>query len=194
MKVLAVPTSECSKAQCSPRPTLINVCTVAIALACASSAYSFVTPDINRVVGGAVSTVADTKDSVAYSDGTIILLCSNSSILRDDRTRSLLRIHEIERLQNNWNGNEATGFSTDIVRKARAIVMQLSIQPEIFPTARDSIQFEYENNVGDYLEFELFQNNRLKMFSYDHSGNTVTRDIAFEEMTRMVNQFYERDI
>ena len=193
MTVHAIPTSEYSQAQCSPRPTLVNACTMAIALVCASSACSFMPPEYSRAVGGVVSTVADTADTAAFFDGAIISLCSNSSVLRDDRARSLEQIREIEELQYNWNGNEAARFSADLVKKARSVIMQLPIQPDIFPTARDSIQFEYENNVGDYLEFELFQN-RLKVFSYDHSGNTMTRDTTVEEMTRMVNQFYGRDI
>ncbi|KJE25644.1 hypothetical protein LG52_3208 [Geobacillus kaustophilus] len=31
-------------------------------------------------------------------------------------------------------------------------------QPKLFPTARDSIQLEFEKENGDYLEFELFEN------------------------------------
>jgi len=34
----------------------------------------------------------------------------------------------------------------------------------IFPTARGSIQMEYETERGDYLELELFEDGRLKAF------------------------------
>lgn len=39
--------------------------------------------------------------------------------------------------------------------KCLDILSTVDQQPEIFPTGRGSIQFEYEKDNGDYLEFEI---------------------------------------
>lgn len=107
---------------------------------------------------------------------------------------SLLRLDEIAQLQENWNGNGACAFSDNIIRQMTELVSSLSIQPVILPTARDSIQMEYENEAGDYLEFELFENGRLKMFSYTHKGEIGNGDISVSSMDGAVRAFYDRSI
>lgn len=37
------------------------------------------------------------------------------------------------------------------------VLKMLSVLPDIFPTFRDSIQFEHEKQNGEYLEFEIFE-------------------------------------
>ena len=62
-------------------------------------------------------------------------------------------LSEIEKLKDNWNDNGASAFSSKLIEKCRGIVMQLASEPFICPTACGSIQFEYEKENGDYLEF-----------------------------------------
>lgn len=40
---------------------------------------------------------------------------------------------------------------------AAEVLKVLPILPDIFPTFRDSVQFEYEKSNGEYLEFEIFE-------------------------------------
>ena len=65
------------------------------------------------------------------------------------------------------------------------------IQPRIFPTARNSIQFEYEKQDGEYLEFELFEDGRLKKFSYSGGGQFSTELIEDKDVEGIVRAFYE---
>lgn len=44
------------------------------------------------------------------------------------------------------------------------VLAGLDVEPDVFPTARDSIQLEYENSSEDYLEFEVFPDKRIKKF------------------------------
>ena len=55
----------------------------------------------------------------------------------------------------NWNGYDAEPFEPSFVAYCRTIFSQLISEPEVFPTARNSIQFEFENDEV-YLEFEVF--------------------------------------
>lgn len=107
---------------------------------------------------------------------------------------SIKRLDEIAALRANWNGNGASAFSNAIINAAQKFVSGLSIQPVILPTGRDSIQMEYEKENGDYLEFELFEDGRIKMFTYAHTGESKTKDILPSMANEVVCDFYERYI
>ena len=127
-------------------------------------------------------------------NGNISLSWDGISIMKEKMADSLLRLQEIAALQDNWNGNGATTFSKELIARARQLISSLSIQPIILPTGRDSIQMEYERQNGDYLEFELFEGGRLKMFSYTHDGVSETKDILFSSANKVVCDFYGRDL
>lgn len=180
---------------CVPISTTIkNVCSVAVILSCLTTNCAPVahTQQINIENSALFST--DLTGASAYNNGNISYSWDGVSVMSVDRASNLIRIFEIEKLQDNWNDNGAASFSKEIIATAKSIVLCLSVQPRIFPTARDSIQFEYENELGDYLEFELFDNGQLKMFSYSHSGDAETANIAVNNMNEVVNEFYGRNI
>lgn len=103
---------------------------------------------------------------------------------------SFKRIREIELLEDDWNNNGAKAFSPQIIQRVRSIVSTLAKQPFIFPTARESIQMEYEKSNGDYLEFELFESGKLKKFYYGSDGKMLTEYISDNEMREAVNAFH----
>lgn len=127
-----------------------------------------------------------------YGDNIILQWCGVSAV--DSKLESYKRLAEISALKDDWNGNGAAQFSEKIIRTMRGIVDGLKIQPSIFPTARESIQFEYENDSGDYLEFELFENGTIKTFFYSADGKTWTNDILESAVDEKVKAFYERKV
>jgi hypothetical protein len=66
-----------------------------------------------------------------------------------------IKISSYEYLPINWNGNGATAISKDVIENALKLLNMIDHQPEIFPTARNTIQFEYEKD-DNYLEIEIF--------------------------------------
>ena len=136
----------------------------------------------------------DIVSNVEYDSRGLNLWWDGDSVMCSDKANNLLCLLEIQQLQNNWNGNGANSFSQDLLARARRIVMTSFIQASIFPTARDSIQFEYENDIGDYLEIEVFESGRIKAFSYSHDGQPLSRDISLGDINEVVNRFYGRDI
>lgn len=179
----------------APAQTVIkSVCSCAVILSCLTPTFTDAVPLQQINVESATLVSTELTNQSAYYNGNTYFSWDGISVMSVDRAKSLLRIIEIEKLQDNWNGNGAESFSKNILATAKAIVFQLSVQPSIFPTARDSIQFEYENALGDYLEFELFDNGQLKMFSFSHLGNAETTYIAVSEMNEVVNRFYGRNI
>lgn len=92
-----------------------------------------------------------------------------------------------------WNGNGAEPFSENIIQKALDFInsSELKYQPNVFPTARQSIQLEYEKSNGDYLEIEIFED---KYSAYSEIGNEETEyeSISFNQLIKLINEFYSR--
>lgn len=104
--------------------------------------------------------------------------------------KNLEKMREIEMLKDNWNDNNASKFSSNLIEKCKKILNQLKIQPEIFPTANDSIQFEYQNNTT-YLEFEIFEE-KIEVYievNEKQIKNCIVENIY--EMNQMINQMKE---
>lgn len=108
--------------------------------------------------------------------------------------KNLETLKIIEKLKKNWNGNNAEPISQKIIDVVRGLICILGDkQPDIFPTACDSLQIEYEKNNGEYLEFEFLNNNVVKWFSIDRSSKETYGEFEYDINTikGMVDDFYE---
>ena len=83
--------------------------------------------------------------------------------------------------------------SAEIVNKVRSIILKLEQQPHVFPTGNESIQMEYEKDNGDYLEFELFEDEKLKMFFLSASGRIKTDYVSLDHINEIIKDFYESE-
>src|SRR5699024_3614962 len=96
-------------------------------------------------------------------------------------------------LEQNWNDKDALPFTPDLVFKTIQLLLAMDKQPEIFPTSRESIQFEYEKNNGDYLEFEIFQDG-IHMFFMNDYDTELEKELAInntKKINKIVSDFYE---
>ena len=82
--------------------------------------------------------------------------------------------------------NGANSFSTKLIEKCREIAMQLAAEPFICPTACGSIQFEYEKENGDYLEFEIYED-RIEAFLDTMSGGEQEFNLSGISATDKMN-------
>ena len=98
------------------------------------------------------------------------------------------------KLEENWDYQGASAFSQDLIEKIQGILLCISVQPELMPTPRDSIQFEYETEKGDYLEIELFASGEAIVLDAPAEGKPTSYPIPFtiEEINRVVDAFYVR--
>lgn len=104
-------------------------------------------------------------------------------------SKNLERIEEIALLEQNWNDNEAEPFTVKLVNKVRDVVLSLDIQPDVFPTAAESIQIEYEDEVkGKYLEFEIYED-AIMMLKISAEG-TEEKEVEEKEINAIVRKFY----
>lgn len=102
------------------------------------------------------------------------------------------RLEQILNLPDNWDGDNAKAFSSELIKKVGNILLKLKTQPEIFPTARNTIQLEYEKDDGSYLEFEIAEDENAKVFMIDSEGNEKQSSVKAnpEEINNIVSSFY----
>lgn len=106
--------------------------------------------------------------------------------------KNLNTLHDISLLADNWNGYGANSFSKNLIERVRVLLNGLNMQPNIFPTANDSIQFEYEKEDGSYLEIQVTEDNFYEVYRRDDKGNrTFSIDTKIGSMNREVNDFFK---
>lgn len=106
---------------------------------------------------------------------------------------AIKRLWEIASLTDNWNDNGAKKFSGKLLKKVYMMLQSLNIKPLLFPTACGSIQMEYEKETGEYLEFEVFEEN-THVFSIDINGHekgwVLPSVEESENVKKLVDDFY----
>ena len=98
------------------------------------------------------------------------------------------KLNSFRDLPDNWNCIGGEKIDSDIIDISLSIIPLLSHQPHVFPTGRNSVQFEYEKTNGDYLEFEIFKDKRIEMF-LTISDNEISKEIKLDEVIKYVNEF-----
>ena len=77
---------------------------------------------------------------------------------------NIKKVEEFRKLEKDWNMYDADPLPLKVIDNAIEILKHLDIQPKVFPTAADSIQFEYEEEIRTdedepistaYIEFEV---------------------------------------
>ena len=107
--------------------------------------------------------------------------------------KNMEKITEISSFKKNWNGNLAKPFSKKVIRNVIDIIVALQYQPEIFPTAADSIQLEYEGSNHSYLGIEINESGVATVFRVNQDGREDRFDIYADsnEINKLVKEFYE---
>ena len=107
--------------------------------------------------------------------------------------KNLLKLDEIKSLKRNWNGNKAKPITKKIVNKTKSLIINLEKQPQVFPTANDSIQMEYDGDNNSYLEFQITKENILSYFKIDRNGKETSGIIPVSSfaLNALVKEFYE---
>lgn len=131
--------------------------------AVSSSASSHLRIDIQRaILEGDATRWEGIVEQLVPQYAIVTLSVPNVSgagkLILSDRVLALYKnietLGSYRELRAGWNGKGSTSFDGELIDSAIEFVAQLEYQPEIFPTGRDSIQFEYHTERG-YLEVEM---------------------------------------
>lgn len=140
-------------------------------------------------LGNTVSSVSPFQVSTFYSDNCSLYKCKSIS-LGEEQQKNYTKLNELASYKSDWNGNGADPFLPELIEKCKEIINELTYQPEIYPTAIDAIQFEYNKPDGSYIEFEIYLD-KANVYQKDASGNESTRTISLNEVKKEVDAFYE---
>lgn len=110
----------------------------------------------------------------------------------DIKTENLDKLYAISMLEHNWNGNGALAIPKELIDKVRSIITALTIQPEIFPTALQTIQLEYDNSRKDHMEIEIGMEETAEVFLVGHNGTESIEKIPsnYNSINERVGMFY----
>ncbi len=113
-------------------------------------------------------------------------------VISEEKLENLKKLETIAQLEDDWNANGAKAFSGSLITKVRNLVMFLEIQPEIFPTACESLQLEYDKTDGSHLEIELNESENAEVFLVDDNGceSIISISASIEAINKVVSDFY----
>lgn len=108
--------------------------------------------------------------------------------------RNLEKIDAFGTFTDNWNGYGAPKFTNTLLNAAKRILHTLGHQPEVFPIDGGVIQFEYEKQTGEYLEFEVSENKDAHCLRIDKNGEEQEFDVSVDEINKVVDDFYGHSV
>lgn len=121
---------------------------------------------------------------------------SAGSVQGEAKRANLAKLDEIAALKENWNGYGAAPFSSGLLARARSLIASLPIQPEVFPTADDSIQIEFDGPERSYLEIQITEGAEYDALRIDRQGlESVFRVPADSSaLGQLVRDFYGSEL
>ena len=105
-----------------------------------------------------------------------------------NRVKNLDILQKISELEYNWDECGSDCFRPNLIKKVVRLIGNISIQPDIVPTGRNSIQFEYFFRDDEYLEFEIFEDRILALHM---NGETVSfeGEVKEETLFEMIDRY-----
>lgn len=100
------------------------------------------------------------------------------------------KILSFEKMKQGWNGYDAEPISHDVTCRAIQFLNELGYSfPQVFPTGRNSIQFEHFVNDDNLVEIEVFAD-RLEYFSIIKGKEMEGLASNVKEAAQILNQIY----
>lgn len=95
------------------------------------------------------------------------------------------------KLEPKWNGYSALAFTRDVIDKALVFNKTTDIPFEVFPTGRNSVQFEIEKKEA-YLEVEVFSS-KYALY-YENKIDDSFIELTYETFEDVINKINEQNI
>lgn len=136
---------------------------------------------------------SDTYIWIYYNTGNFLEPIVYGDTMDKGLRENFQRLEEIATLHEGWNGYNAKPIPDIVISYLQALLPKLDEQPEIFPTACESIQFEYTREDGEILEFELFEDGSINAVIPGINGIFVEKTINAtpEDVNLIVKGFYD---
>lgn len=112
----------------------------------------------------------------------------------NDLKNNIKKLAAISELKQNWDLHDAPEFNKLLIEYCKEKIYELDnrlkVQPEIFPTVNETIQFEFKNG-SDWLEIEISSDmSHIDCFIFKNSKETE-QQCLLDELLKVVELFYE---
>lgn len=117
---------------------------------------------------------------------------SECTLLNLSAAQNMEKLSEIGKLKDNWNGYGAHKFGSTVINNAKTMLRVLKEQPFISPTARQSIQMEFDGKNGDYFEIEVFADSIDVYTSIGSQEEEISLPVeasSYERIAEMAERF-----
>ncbi len=106
------------------------------------------------------------------------------------------KIKEFYKFEKGWNGYDANPIDKEVITKALYLDKWIPFETDVFPTAANSVQFEFETD-NHYLEIEV-KSDKVTIYE-NFNENEVEKDVDFDtkgiiEILNNIKLFFKDDI
>lgn len=130
------------------------------------------------------------KGSILDSNYSVISPNYSSKISLAKVVDNLKLVEGFKKLQSNWNGYGAKEFDDEYLNSIKDLIQELPVQPEIFPTGRQTVQFEFSLPEDTFLEIEIFNGNAQCLS--DINGLEEEKTISLTQINSEINAFFTK--
>lgn len=123
--------------------------------------------------------------------------CNNDSLRNDVfvdvlQQKNLNKIELMGSFQDDWNGNGGMAFSKSALSMFKEIIKNLSTQPEIAPTGRNSLYMEFKKTDESVLAFEISETAAEKIIvPCGHFEDAIAEKFTDEVVRNVKNSVVE---
>lgn len=132
-----------------------------------------------------ISDLQDNSDEQKYEKITYTNITVNKEqggTMSIELTENLSVLHDFLELEDNWDGEGAKQFNKAFIDFLSQIIMNLTIQPDIFPLQDGRVVFEFGNVRSKYLEFSIDSEKHMDIYKKDEEGQRFKDiNVAFTE-------------
>ena len=127
-----------------------------------------------------------------YNEREYVKEDTSKLLVSEQKIYNLKKIEEIAQLKDNWNGKGARAFEQKLLDTVKNIIMFLDVQPEVFPTAYNTLQLEYDKEDGAHMEIEINSERQAEVYRImpDTDEKTEQIELNVQNINKVVKQFY----
>lgn len=102
-------------------------------------------------------------------------------------------VQSFAKLKDGWNGPSSVRVSEKTIKKAISFSYLLPFRFDVFPTGRNSVQFEYETKK-EYIEFEIFENSYSYLKEDYVTDKTEERTFDLVDLDKILEKYKTTDV
>lgn len=145
--------------------------------------------DLEKVVSSETPSSYRIVDNLVVNQGDELNRGFSSKRFTGKIMENFDRIDSFKALKEGWNGYGAQPISIETINRAQDLIFKLNYQPKVFPTGRNSVQFDFFKDDDNLIEIEIFENH-FDLLEIIGGNEIELSDVSEQEMIQRTTAFY----